>query len=134
MIPANELRTGNWVMGKPISIPKLGIFSDGKTKITAYGIHAIEACMGGTYEPIPLTPEIMMACGFKSYKETADDGIGDEFEYWIKGWFDVLFDTHGALIIKNYHVNINRPQYLHQLQNIYFSLFGEELEYNPKKR
>ena len=57
MIKANELRSGNLVQGKSLSIPRLQIFNDGVTRITAYGIHVIESEQYTNYKPIPLTEE-----------------------------------------------------------------------------
>jgi hypothetical protein len=36
------------------------------------------------------------------------------------------------LVLSDYHVNINRPKYVHQLQNLYFALAGEELTIDLK--
>lgn len=81
------------------------------------------------FEPIELTPEILEKCGFDRYTEVPNDGIGDKLEVF-EGLYGVVFffDVHGALVFKDYHSNMNRPKYLHQLQNLYFALTGEELE------
>lgn len=133
MIPAQELRLNNLV-----------VFSETKEIQVVQGFHLNEVQTndigrsGGDHdftiddiEPIELTPEILIKCGFESYKETTDDAIGEEIEYWKIYPIDVFFDINDELVLKNYHVNINRPKHLHQLQNLFFSLTGEELNYIP---
>jgi len=121
MIQATDLRVGNWVDCRNFN-------GTGKTIRTQFDwtlwkyLHFLD--------PIELSPEILEKCGFEKYTEVPDDGIGDELEIWNNYCIDVFFDVHGALVLKDYHVNINRPKYLHQLQNLYFALTGEELTVN----
>jgi hypothetical protein len=130
---AKELRIGNWVL-----------INDTPNIIRGGGIAAIEA---GYFKmplcPIPLTPEILVKAGFAKYQWM--DG------YFIKTKFGDLmiqFLTHRVYLYftnvggdsqgmkmrgKRYVGNINTTQnitYLHQLQNLYFALTGEELEIN----
>jgi hypothetical protein len=87
-------------------------------------------------QPIPLTPEILEKCGF------VPNAIG-QLAIEILG-----IDTHLELvsIIGGYcylnlnqvgefgsiqDISINRIQHLHQLQNLYYALTGEELIYQP---
>lgn len=80
----------------------------------------------GLAEPMPLTPEILEKCGFEYH-------MAEEFgrEYWWhdklgslspcnKGGFD-LDDTESG------SVNKHPVLHLHQLQNLYWGLCGEEL-------
>jgi hypothetical protein len=80
------------------------------------------------YEPIPLTDEWMFNFGFKKHKA----GMGGA-DMWqgMSGWGinsdEWLFrgDTKGGLKLVGYfNTNI---LYVHQLQNLYFDLTGEEL-------
>lgn len=65
-------------------------------------------------EPIPLTDEWLVKFGFeKSYKS------------FVKG--DFTFITNHGLAYK-LTIITNLPKYVHQLQNLYFALTGEELE------
>ena len=68
---------------------------------------------------IPITPEILERCGFES------NPYHDRYEL---GYFHFEHCAIRQMIwIEKYpHVN-----YLHQLQNLYFALTGEELQYNP---
>jgi hypothetical protein len=87
------------------------------------------------FEPIPLTRELLLKVGF--------DQCGYEFLFWehdkIKGfqlaginWVDEDIPEYQFL---NYEVGtkIFSIHYLHQLQNLYFVLTGEELTFEHKE-
>lgn len=135
-IDAAELRKNNWLQGASISISKFGMFSDGKTQITSYGIYMIDANpeISKQYSPIPLTPEILIACGF------SNDNYGifyirlnKENSLWCKrigrreSWEFCVGETFGTLS------GIHDYKYLHQAQNCFFALTGKELIYSPIK-
>lgn len=79
------------------------------------------------YRPIPLTPEILEKCGFVGkkqwfYKErfllgfiSTDDNLQAEWKFG---------GTDGGW-------NLINIKHLHQLQNLYFALTGEELTFKP---
>ena len=67
---------------------------------------------------IPLTPEVLEACDWNGYKSL-----------YIGSYFNL--DTYGHLYYGSDYTGIN-VDYLHQLQNLYFDLCGQELEYKPK--
>lgn len=52
----SDLRSGNFVKTPPFSVPRLGMFSDGITQITAAGIVAFESDQVD-YDPIILTED-----------------------------------------------------------------------------
>lgn len=122
MIKANELRVGNWVID-PV---------DGRMKTTniyQIGKHQIDDT-NTNYLPIPLTPEILEKAGFVKYQY----GGNNQFEGYKVRWSkDSIYgfltsDNIFALLgFERRHQNI---KYLHQLQNLYFALTGEELEIN----
>lgn len=128
MIKANEIRLGNWVK-VTFDDADINFFAKidaiKKSKVMVRHWHPIDKIV-----PIPLTIDIMAKAGFKKYEEKQNDAIGDSIEIWEQSGFEVFFDIYGCLIIKDYHFNINRPQYLHQLQNLYHALSGEELTIN----
>jgi len=119
---ATELRIGNWVSwtGKERQI----LIND----IVEHQKMANRSLV----EPIPLTEEWLDRLGFeKNENRTADP----QYDYWKKdclGWN--LTWTNGNLewqilkrdLEKEYRPELN-IKYVHQLQNLYHSLTGEEL-------
>jgi hypothetical protein len=124
---ANELRIGNWYYtndGKPEQIDGHGIsqFQDGE----------VLGEVNDFIKPIPLTEEWLLRFGFtKGYTKwgynipdwmfdiTAFIGIGLNGN---KQWFN-LYCVNGETkqVIQSIY-------YVHQLQNLYFALTGQELE------
>lgn len=104
---ATELRIGNWVMGnKPFQVTgSLIALYEGRQKL-----HHDTRTLP---EPIPLTTEWLEKFGFEKHKDHYQLG---KFIYNIHtGWW-----YRGRKII-------NYPIYVHQLQNLFHALTGEEL-------
>lgn len=125
MIAYNELRAGNYHQGKPISIPKYAISGDGMTAITAYGIymaelHKIEL------QPIVLTPELLIKCGFEQTEPYAGCQI------YYKEIIGVMFKGGLArgFLMYGYPKYCENYLHLHRLQNLYHSVTGNELVIN----
>ncbi len=73
-------------------------------------------------DPIPLSEELLLNCGFEEYyEEDIEDGITD---YYQKNGI-VFSRRYGTIVDCVTHEQIH---YLHQLQNLYFALTGEELQ------
>lgn len=103
MMNANELRLGNFVLEES---KRVQLSEDDLEVLFAARNYA-------DYEPIPLTPEILEKCGF----EKGEKG------FWFTGGIEYnleknLLEGFGYCLI----------EYLHQLQNLYFALTGEELQ------
>lgn len=129
MIQANELRIGNWIQINN---------GDGKRPPYNYGItsHDIEEIdrYGDDYFPIKLTPEILEKCGFESRTVTVKDRYGEN----TSNHFDIELEGGNNIFLLEQNVDgvkffiFESPvtvyvRYLHQLQNLYFALTGEEL-------
>lgn len=110
MINANELRIGNWVKNLGLDV-----------KIEGYGI---AFCAEGKliYEPIPLTPEMLEACGFEK-----SDVYTNQYQFCTEYLIDRQDGSFGFLVGDD-QSEISSFKYLHQLQNLYFALTGEEIE------
>ena len=78
------------------------------------------------FKPIPLTEEVLLDCGFE----------------FIDGFMTLKMDNESGAIFVFYHGNIlrlfcrsgfmlshNSLKHVHQLQNLYFALTGQELEF-----
>lgn len=126
MVKANELRVGNWV----------NILKTVPVLITGNHIQSISEG-DADYKPIPLTPEILEKCGFRKYK---DDSGGKVFKSFRYNNLCIEYRTkksRGMIVWhdSNDDYGITLPSIsiisLHQLQNLYYALTGEELIYTP---
>jgi hypothetical protein len=110
---ANELRIGNYVDFKG------NLQKDEDQIIKACDFTAIDFD-SSLIEPIPLTEEWLIKFGLKKEK---DRGCGFNYTNNSKRFKLIYFD--GAYGLKNSrYYNI---KHVHQLQNLYFALTGEEL-------
>lgn len=126
-ISANELRIGNWVLYQGqfkivryIQIDRIGSIKKNLQPQTIL----LSKCHG-----IPLTEEILLKCGFE-YSEPFPNIrcilIKDNFEIGLDG-DDFSLNQMSVRINKAIIIKV---KYLHQLQNLYFALTGQELEIN----
>jgi hypothetical protein len=132
----NELRLGNLIYMKnqnPFNINWEGL------PVTA--LHIMEGEWGmnpENYKPIPITAEWLERLGFK-HKYLGNNSIYqlDESKFYI----DIDTDFNGRPLIQldfffggidSYPQDIDHIEYIHQLQNLYFSLTGQELTIKEK--
>lgn len=118
MIDATQVRIGNWVQDWAGSVFKQ--VCDISTDLVE-----CEWNNGGFYvepHPIPLTSDILEKCGLKKWNE-------DEPDYFIQGklWFKLEWSGDCYSWAHEYNTIVSEIRHLHQLQNLYFSLTGEEL-------
>lgn len=127
MIPYNELKLDNWVIGEHIPIGSsiketflCQIYELNPEFVRVYVDGHVIACTN--IEAIPITHEILEQCGFVWIYDLgiySNNGIGiDDDSYYV------AVDYEGA------KERVIKIQSLHQLQNLYFALTGEELEVN----
>lgn len=111
-----ELRVGNWVMGyrKPI-----------KWSLENFDLLKQADLDEIIKEPIPLTEELLLKCGFKSVS-------GDAMVHKLNRHFRLEYAL-GEYVLRiktdrhdSSYVRVVRS--LHQLQNLYFDITGKELE------
>lgn len=120
MLNANELRIGNWVLddGKPV-------------QVTAKMIRAIEM-LDGLYYPIPLSPEVLEACGGSKQP----GGINGHVRWYVPCGRIYGITIHYQPELGWYFDCVNYPEYvdinsLHKLMNLVYTLSGTELTYKP---
>lgn len=127
MIQANELRIGNWIYW---DIPeKKGVFH--KVLAVKSNIpNTLPISLGESYDDfsgIPLTHQILEKCGFVVTRTTAHPN-----NIWTLKHEEGVFELEEIklffLCSSQYEVQV---KYLHQLQNLYFCLSGEELNFKP---
>lgn len=81
--------------------------------------------------PIPLTPAILLKYGFNKGKVQSGGFYGyDNGEMQLDNDFGLkLYD--GRIDEKETKEFYSAPQFLHQLQNLYFAMTGTELKFKP---
>lgn len=126
MIKSNELRIGNY-----------GLSGGQELMITAKGILYLQ---DGEmeFEPIPLTEQWLLKFGFKKVVYNSDEeGYGTDYHLkcsngvfmcyaddFSLGLYTSEYDMiNGLAVIPNWEMT----KHVHQLQNLYFALTGEEL-------
>lgn len=127
----NELRYGSW-------IDYLGTH----VQCDINTIYAYSKVVGETeiYKPIHLTRDILLKCGFthSKVKDTVKDklvniwfmncdGFQLQFVYALTVLNSTGKDSSNQIILPFKA----KPYSLHQLQNLYLSLTGQELNYTP---
>lgn len=117
MIPANELRIGNWVsIGEMCYAP----------------LTKIDPGVSSGFEGIELTPEILLKCGF--VHEEKKGIICENYHFYTKEPL-AYNSSHAGWWYKSIHWGMpHNLKYLHQLQNLYFALTGTELTILLKKK
>ena len=109
---AKELRIGNWVYNATI-----------KKEMQVYPMMIAQLSMvegESNIEPIPLTEEWLLRFGFEKNGE----------EWFIhENNFELVFDEGKYFYTWDYNWCTSFGiKYIHQLQNLYFALTGEELQ------
>ena len=121
---ANELRIGNWIHNPVqgvdfkdcvIALSEINFEDGNKIKDDKY-----------RFQPIPLTPEWLERFGFDGYEESG---------YFEKRGFFFYVGTckDGSYYLEHPDSGhlVGQPiKHVHQLQNLYFALTGEELTLN----
>lgn len=122
MLQANELRIGNlafMVGGELSGLSKVtGILSE--THLNSQRLadgKDFEKIVIPFYEPIPLNEEWLLKFGFEK----------KDCRFWQSGYFVLHQDLDGNLVYKSRSLEID-VKHVHQLQNLYFALTGEELK------
>jgi len=134
MINASELRLGNrCTYGAHGVVVVSEIKESGKVRITHMEQHSINMGYSSSLlheddiDPIPLTREILEKCGFDKSGLYGWVNRVDEYSLLIvqdNGRFELMDITSGETVLSW----DTRVEYLHQLQNLFFSLAGDELE------
>lgn len=78
--------------------------------------------------PVPLTEEILLKCGFGKIQNIYQRHNQVLLEPTVNNSFIVKFWTISISRAEPIYHNNLTIKYLHQLQNLYFALTGEELE------
>lgn len=126
MIKKNDLRLNNLIKWNGL-VQKITAIAFGnclldKHPTADYPVELIEI------EPIPLNEKILLNCGFKQRKSC--------FGYWI---YEIMFHQtvfsveevdSGLCYFYIEYTYVTQTRYVHELQNLYFSITGEELVFS----
>lgn len=118
MIKATELRIGNWV-----DQPNKGV-----TKVTSIlndlQIRTETGYVDKYCRAIPLTEEWLLKFGF-------DEIVIEGYPVYQsnRGFAIEYYKDESVFLILDFEVRI---KYVHQLQNLYFALYGEELTFKSE--
>lgn len=121
ILKPQNLRVGNWLLhnNKPFEVIDICAYVDADSEYDGWLISAVRI---EELQPIELTPEILEKAGFE--KEGITTIMKDDFP--------VYFKRHNSNL-QAWAFYISNPlklecKYLHQLQNLYHSFTGTELE------
>ena len=124
---ATELRIGNWVnyhdddlLFEVTRIDDLGIGVKNIDPETAQETWIEYEC----FSPIPLTEEWLLKFGFE--RTDLIDNSNDDWT-WLFYQKDSIYIDGSDLTIETATGIVIKVEYVHQLQNLYFALTGEEL-------
>ena len=110
---ANELRIGNW-----------GSNGEFELQVTSKDIYLRDVRVFGTVcRGIPITPEWLERFKFRNSALKSNG--------YVLGDFRVIIWPSGIITVEFKGIEICIMEYIHQLQNLYFALKGEELEIKP---
>ena len=118
---AKELRIGNYVN---YDNKDAIITIDDFNHIIKYDIHIIN--------PIPITEDWLLKFGFEQQEFTYNYNIDDTLSLQVlnvKGvYFPSLVEYPEMTLVGTQIVHLKCISFVHELQNLYFALTGEELE------
>jgi hypothetical protein len=124
-ISIKELRIGNWVdfnpgKGRKSRSRTVKQLLEETCIVDDSGLSLKLFYESDSINAIPLSPEILIACGFEKSRG-----------YWSNPIVSIQYvpETDGNEIL--YLLSV-RLKSLHQFQNLYWCLTGEELTYSPK--
>ena len=121
---ANELRINNWVgWNGPSHYENALVSAISKDEIF---FKCGDSGLINEIEPIPLTEEWLLKFGFEKIIGKIDIYEKDRLRIWLGSrgrslCYLIEEDTTSA------HYIPNSIEYVHQIQNLYFALFGKEL-------
>jgi hypothetical protein len=122
MLSPTDVRVGNWVL-KIMGVDKK---KDSFFEYQAIALDEYYYTFSSVCFPIPLSAGVLGYCGFKHefgdwYKPIGTEGIND-------GLSPLKYKNQTRAWYLNDHRIPAQPIYVHQLQNLYYVLTGQELD------
>ena len=123
---ANELRIGNYFLDRGNKTLRIDWFERSKACMTMMignmEVHPLTEDFE-YMQPIPLTEEWLLKFGFEwsiRHQATHKEGFEFDLNSLVYGGYSLSTWKRGVIIVESI-------KYVHQLQNLYFALTGEEL-------
>lgn len=124
-IEVREFRIGNYVNTK---YGNLKVFTINELGLEVQDNSGwIDYINSENLKPIEITEEILLKCGFKKIDHHRFKIIPSEFEFY---YTISVHDNCFRIYVGDSIICANVIFYLHQLQNLYFTLTNQELEIN----
>ena len=117
---ANELRIGNYIFFDNEKIKVIGIIHNCIYWYSENGSPCHALLIGGEFRPIPIKGEWLLKLGFKT-----NDNIW--FKKISKNEIVIEISSSGLFAIDNMST-IRCINHIHEIQNLYFAITGEELK------
>jgi hypothetical protein len=117
---AKDLRIGNlieWVDGKYRRVSMIDKYGNGVGALERVGL-----CSSDLWKPIPLTEEWLIKFGNWDLTEEGLLSYDLKWDEQLEEWLFYVYNIRGDKI------NCAMIKHVHQLQNLYYALTGEELE------
>ena len=130
---ASELRIGNWVEIQGLESKIILVDTEGCICENEYCEDFENNNITQNLQPIPLTEEWLKRLGFEKDEEYDESGLVDYRLTLMKNSLEFVSFWNSEEI-----TSVNQPQtgvdvkHVHQLQNLYFALTGEELNQNKE--
>lgn len=131
MIPQNELRIGNFIFDDENRVCKIScLFSDKKIKYEGYEMDDFQVeyekndniYVSLVINPILLTEDWLIRFGVKSFRNNTAFRLSDTIDLNLSEAGYMACKSNSAVSLLYSPI-----KYVHQLQNLYFVLIGEEL-------
>jgi len=126
-----ELRLKNLVLwdGKVVSIDLIA--TDTVNVLDKNSITGWYTVNDKEIQPIELTEEWLIKFRFKKYTHEPIEGEEDKCEEYCISKLSIVDWGHGFIMSNSFSFTLRiELKYVHQLQNLYFALTGEELQLN----
>lgn len=136
MIKSNDLRLGNFfymnIEGR-IQYHKVSVISENSIAAIDKDGARFVGLSENSLKPIPLTPEILEKCGFIDRSGSIPNRMS--FGVTMFKRLELVWYAQDSFIryqtkSEGFTLPFEHVKYLHQLQNLYFALTGEELTVN----
>lgn len=133
---SKEIMIGNWVNGNHIGFSKDVVIYDFDREHIQHTNDKTPILPIEQFIPIPLTEDWLKRLGFIEEHDLFPGKLCKGWDYmgaysylvYVKPWMVLNVVQYGAVL---QGINLQKIEFVHQLQNLFYSLVGEELTSTP---